>query len=242
MRCSAAALRTLVRLRFVAVLVQLLTLAVARIWLAPHLRLWPLLALVSILAATNVALWFRLRTLVHVRFWTTAAVLLDVGLLTALLAFSGGAHNPFTALYLVHVALTAMLLGPWEVVAVLLTSSLGYASLFFWCVPLPACLGGHSSDGSGFSVHLHGMWIAFVVAGAATAGFMYRMALAIQRERETSERHVRLLGLATLAAGAAHEIGNPLSTIKVAATELGADLRARRRIRTPGQGRRAHRE
>jgi two-component system sensor histidine kinase RegB len=55
-------------------------------------------------------------------------------------------------------------------------------------------------------------------------------AIAIQRDqisalREANARNARLAGLTTLAAGAAHELGSPLTTIEVAAHE--ASLRAR---------------
>ncbi len=221
---SSAALPTLVKLRFAAVLAQLATIGVVRLWFSPHLATGPMLAIVGVLLGSNFVLSGCARSIVKPKRWAFGTILLDVVILTVLLALSGGAHNPFTILYLVHVALTAMLLGPWELMLVLVACVAGYASLFVWYLPLPACLGGHAHDGSGFSAHLHGMWVAFLVAATATAGFMYRLSAAVTRERETNERQLRLLGLATLAAGAAHEIGNPLATIKVAASELKSEL------------------
>lgn len=225
-KAPAAFLPTMVKLRFVAAIAQLTTIVVVRFWLAPHLALAPMLAVVGVLLGSNFVLLHRTSVTQYAERWALATLLLDVVLLTLLLALSGGAHNPFTILYLVHVALTAMMLGPWELLVVLGACVVGYASLFVWYLPLPACLGGHSQDPTGFSAHLHGMWVAFLIAASATAYFMLRLSAAVARERETNERQLRLLGLATLAAGAAHEIGNPLATIKVAATELKRELDA----------------
>lgn len=215
---------SLVALRYVAALAQLVTLGIVKRWFAPHLAMQPMLAVVGVIVLSNVVLALLAPHSENPRRIILFTILLDVALLTIQLALSGGAHNPFTVLYLVHVALTAMLLGPWSLLLVLGACVAGYASLFVWYLPLPACLGGHSSGTLGFSAHLHGMWVAFLVAGTATATLMYQLSAAVARERERSERHLRLLGLATLAAGAAHEIGNPLATIKVAASELRQEL------------------
>jgi two-component system sensor histidine kinase RegB len=98
--------------------------------------------------------------------------------------------------------------------------------LFFWHVPLPSVLGGHAHHGgqASYSAHLQGMWLAHALGAMAIATFVSALSRALRRERERSERTARLLGLATLAAGAAHEIGNPLATIRVAAGELERDL------------------
>jgi two-component system sensor histidine kinase RegB len=90
----------------------------------------------------------------------------------------------------------------------------------------------HHSGRPIFDPHLRGMWAAFVLAAVLMAFFVRRIsrAIAVQRDqiaalREATARNARLASLATLAAGAAHELNNPLSTIAVAAHE--AALRAR---------------
>jgi two-component system sensor histidine kinase RegB len=87
--------------------------------------------------------------------------------------------------------------------------------------------------GPGFDHHLRGMWIAFVVATALTAYFVFQFsrAIGLQREqiaslREASARSARLAALTTLAAGAAHELNNPLGTIAVASHEAALALAA----------------
>jgi two-component system sensor histidine kinase RegB len=84
------------------------------------------------------------------------------------------------------------------------------------------------------ALHLQGMWVAFAIAAAVIAYFVTRVTrdLEIQRAeaalaRTRALRSERLASLATLAAGAAHELGTPLSTIAVAARELERELGAR---------------
>jgi two-component system sensor histidine kinase RegB len=83
-------------------------------------------------------------------------------------------------------------------------------------------------------MHLHGMWIAFVVAAVFIVYFVSRVRRALadrerdlEAERAVAARNERLTSLATLAAGAAHELSTPLGTIAMAAKELDRVLRAR---------------
>ena len=81
------------------------------------------------------------------------------------------------------------------------------------------------------SLHLQGMWVAFGVAASFIVYFLLRVRRALERhERELDAaraaglRQERLASLATLAAGAAHELMTPLSTIAVIAGDLQRDL------------------
>lgn len=152
-----------------------------------------------------------------------AAMLLDLGLLTGLLLVSGGASNPFSVLYLLHVALAAVLLSPgWTSVFTLL-AVLGFGGLFPFTDPHAM----HKGGAGVMAAHLWGMWAAFAVTGAGISWFVARLARALRdreaeleglrREGETRER---VLSLGTLAAGAAHELGSPLATAAVSAREV----------------------
>jgi two-component system sensor histidine kinase RegB len=79
--------------------------------------------------------------------------------------------------------------------------------------------------------HLRGMWIAFALAAVFIVFFVQRVSRALAaRERELQQaraqvtRREKLASLATLAAGAAHELSTPLSTIAVVAKELQRSL------------------
>jgi two-component system sensor histidine kinase RegB len=155
----------------------------------------------------------------------------DTLLLTALLYFSGGPANPFSAFYLVHVTLAAVALGMRWAAAIVALSAASYAGLFFAHVKVPAMEHAHHS-GSAFSVHLQGMWGALTIAASLIAYVVTRLANALRardaellRIRSVAERNERLASLTTLAAGAAHELGTPLGTIAIVAKELERSIR-----------------
>jgi two-component system sensor histidine kinase RegB len=156
-----------------------------------------------------------------------AVLLFDVLQLTAMLSWSGGATNPFSAFYVVHVAIAALMLGPlWALLLVLLTS-LCFGALFF----VPAHEQGAHALHAASPTHLQGMWAAYVLAAGFVAYFVSRVAAALrERERQVDSMRRRIAGmqrvagLATVAASAAHELGTPLSTIAVSARELSLAL------------------
>lgn len=223
-RRGQPSLRTLVTLRWLALAGQATTItAVVILWQAP-LPLVPMSALLLVLAASNFLL-ARWQDLDHARL-TGAVLFLDVALLTGLLALSGGPSNPFSVLYLVHVMLAAIVTTKrwtWTVIA---TSSAGYAMLFVLHHPLPPELGGHAHPmgSESYSAHLQGMWLAYTISAVAIGTFGARLSAALRRERDEKEHTSRLLSLAALAAGAAHEIGNPLGTIRIAVGEIETAL------------------
>jgi two-component system sensor histidine kinase RegB len=210
----------LVRLRWLFLVGQAVALATSA-YLALDLHWAPLCAALAAGVASNVALavWTRRRG--GTAALTGGVLVLDTALLTAMLAAAGGATNPFTVLYLVHITLSAVVLSArWTTIVAALSVG-GFALLF--AVPTTPV---HHHPGAGFDLHLQGMWAAFVLATALTALFVGRItrAIAAQREqiaalRETGARNARLAALTTLAAGAAHELGSPLATIAVAAHE-----------------------
>lgn len=207
----------LVRLRWGAVAGQVATVGFA--WLAfdRPLPFLPLAGVVGLTALSNVALARARRARA-----IPAAVFFDIGALTTLLALSGGASNPFSALFLVHVALAAALLGPAWTWRAALAAMIGFGLLFPFTDP-------HAMhQGAGLlNAHLLGMWVAFGVAAAAIASFVARVVSAMRaREQEVAalrraaEEQEKVVALATLAAGAAHELGQPLAVIAVASREV----------------------
>lgn len=181
-------------------------------------------ALLLVLAASNG--WLAQRNAALGQRPIALVILLDVLLLTLLLGLNGGPANPFSILYLGYVMLAAILAGSAWTWTVVVTTTLLYGLLFLAHVPLHP-MGGHAGGhppGASFSLHLQGMWLAYAVAAATLGGFISQLSNMLRKEREARARAAHVLGLATLAAGAAHEIGNPLGTIRVAAGELHRDL------------------
>jgi two-component system, sensor histidine kinase RegB len=214
-----------IRLRWAAMLGQALTILVVDRWLAIPLPLPELFGIVAIELASNLGclVWLRQRRPASPRA-LGALMTLDTVLLTALLYLTGGPFNPFSFLYLVQIALAALSLparGTWALVVLALGCS-GFLFLDHRDLTFPA-----TSHADHMRVHLQGMWVAFGVAAAFIVYFLMRLTRALSTldaqlfaARDLAARKEKLASLATLAAGTAHELATPLSTIATAAREL----------------------
>ena len=215
-----ANMQQLIQLRWIAVVGQIVTIAVVHFGFEIRLPLDRLSAVLVGLVAFNVASVLRLRVrreVTHAELFV--AMLVDVGTLTLQLYFSGGATNPFSFLFLLQVTLGAVLLRArwvWTLVAV---TSACFAVLT-WChrpLALPPGL-----DGGLSAPYIQGMLICFALNAALLVVFITRInrnlrardaRLADLRQRAAEEEHIVRMGL--LATGAAHELGTPLSTLSV---------------------------
>jgi two-component system sensor histidine kinase RegB len=162
-----------------------------------------------------------------------AVLALDVAVLTGLLFYAGGSSNPFSFLYLVHIALAAVVLRSGWTWVLGLFSLVASGALFFGHAWL--AMDDASLEGSMHQMHQHllGMWVGFAVAAGFIAYFVTRIRRALARreadlaaERGLLARNDKLVALATLAAGAAHELATPLGTIMIAAKELERQMAA----------------
>ncbi len=222
----------LLLLRWGAAAGQAATVLVVWLWLGIELPLAPLFLLIALGAGTNVAATYWEGRAERIPEAAPAVVMLiDVAILTGLLALTGGPSNPFSTLYLVNIALAAAVLRPrwtWALVAV----SIGcFGALFSGSGDEHQGM-AHGSHG-GLGLHFEGMFVAFVVSAAFIAYFVQRVTseLALRDSELADARHARvraerLASLGTLAAGAAHELSTPLSTIAVVARELERKLAA----------------
>lgn len=237
-------LRRLVALRGIAIAAQGAALALAYFILDMRLPWPPLLAAVAALSALNLFTWWRLRgnrPVTNAELF--AQLCADVLALAVLLYFSGGSTNPFISLFLLPLVIAAATLPrgyTWSMAAL---TTVCYTLLMKYYVPLPMSratsgdmadmqdmghdMGGMSPDNI-FNLHVIGMWLGFVLSAAIIAWFVVRMAHAVRerdeslaKAREETLRNERIVALGTLAAGAAHELGTPLSTMAVVIGELG---------------------
>jgi two-component system sensor histidine kinase RegB len=220
--------RWLVGLRWVAFALLALTLPVGEHLFGFHVHYEIALPVVALAAIVNV---FASRLLRHQGSSreagpraVAALVAFDLVAIGVVLAASGGAANPFSALFLVHVALAAAVLPTATTFALSGLAALVFAGLF--ALPAGSCCAAHARDGS-FSNHLYGMWMAFVLCAGLVAFFVTRIRRALEareaevlRLRRETEHASRFASLGTLAAGTAHELGTPLGTIAVLAGEI----------------------
>ncbi len=218
----------LIRLRWFLVVGHTAVWCGVRWGLGSDIPWWPFATAIAVLIGSNLVL-ARAVTRRDPAHLMGGVLLLDTALLTLQLAGLGGATNPFTVMYLVYITLSAVVLSARWTTAVATLAILGFAVLF----AVPAQMHIHHTGSPLTNRHLQGMWAAFVVAAALTAFFVRRIstAIATQREeiaalRESAARNARHASLATLAAGAAHELNTPLSTIAVAAHEASRHARA----------------
>jgi two-component system sensor histidine kinase RegB len=223
----------LLRLRWGAIVGQVALILGVHFGLGMAQRLGPLFATITVAAASNGALGLWARRARVIREWQPWAVMaLDVVLLTVLLDLSGGPFNPFSALYLVHIALAAVVLRAGWTWALAGLAIACFGALFVDHLWFPKGEQAHPQHHiHDVRMHLEGMWVAFALAAGFIVYFVQRVTRALAaREAElvaaraASARHEKLTALATLAAGAAHELSTPLSTIAVAARELERHL------------------
>jgi two-component system sensor histidine kinase RegB len=197
----------------------------------------PVPAALGLLAAcglSNLWLMWRVRAGRTDPLVTIAGLLVcaDVLALSWLLLRSGGVLNPASVFYLAQIVVVALVLGrTWTWIVTALSVG-GYAALFL--VPSSDLLAAQVMHPE-IALHMRGMWLAFAMTALIIAVLVARLAIAVERRdraleelRDRNARTARAAGLATLAAGAAHELSTPLSTIAVAARELEHGLSNRR--------------
>ena len=224
-------LRWLVGARWWACLGLCLAFVVGRWGLGFTLDAEPFAAVLWILTASNIASYFLQRP--PSERLLSATIILDVVLFTALLYFYGGSTNPLCSVYFLYVILASILLPPFWGWATATLCSICFGLLFFFFLPIPELAGGHAHHHpDGFSTHLQGMLITFAFTAFVIVYFISRLTAALRTREHTLEalreknRHTeRLAALTTLAAGAAHELRNPLATISLAIGELSRELK-----------------
>ena len=138
--------------------------------------------------------------------------------------FTGGYTNPFVSLYLLPISLAAASLPAvyaWSIGAL---CGVCYSLVWRWHVPLPPV---NERFGSDFDLHVAGMWVNFLIAATLIVFFVGRTARVLRQRdrelaalRETALRDQQIVELGTLAAGTAHELNTPLSTLAILVEEL----------------------
>lgn len=226
----------LIKLRWVAVVGQILTIFTV-LWIL-QIKIAMVATLVAIIGITAVSnlvfgIWFnRQRPLGSPPNMALALVLLmDMLSLTCLLFATGGPSNPFTFFFFVNLSLCALILDRNWAWALNTLSIICFATLLLKHQTIPELDFGDSLrpilDKGSISIPQTGLLIAFSTCASVIVYFMTRLAgelrqqeEGLRRAQQTQARSEKLEALGTLAAGTAHELATPLSTIAIVARDV----------------------
>lgn len=227
-------LNTLIRLRWLAIVGQSISVVVVAYWLEFPMPVGVCFALIASSAWLNLFLAFRYPATHRLNPFAAFGILtFDSMQLGGLLFMTGGLTNPFSLLMTVPVVISATSL-PLRLTALLAGLVIVMVSLLaFFHLPLPWYKG--MALAMPF-IYTSGIWIAVCCSIAFTAMYAFRvadearlLANALAATELVLQREQHLSALDGLAAAAAHELGTPLATITLVAKEmeraLGTDPR-----------------
>jgi len=154
-------------------------------------------------------------------------LLFECQILTIFLFFTGGASNPLISYLLILIVFAAYNLSRLWVWLIAITCILDYSILTQFYQPLQLSISSHhlanQTDQQSFlDWHLAGMWLTFLVSAITlTLLIPALMQSTIRKRQQLTElrekqlKNEQLIGIATLAAGTAHEMGTPLMTMEM---------------------------
>ncbi|MCM2678145.1 sensor histidine kinase [Echinimonas agarilytica] len=147
-------------------------------------------------------------------------LVLDVGCLSGLIYFTGGATNAFVSALLIPVALAGVMLPMLGTLLVLAVAAFAYSSMVFW---LPNEM-HHIHD---MHAHFVGMWVNFLISAFVMTFVIAVIARELrQRDAQLSEqklqalRQHQVLSMGAAAAQTAHELATPIATLSMLHEEL----------------------
>jgi len=225
-RSANSFLRYLCTLRWLAIAGQAITVLVASELLDLNLPNKPLWAGIGILMA------FNIYASVHVHRSRRdlppgiafAHLSVDIIVLTWMLGWSGGIHNPFGVMFLILIALAALALPRGWALAAATTCMFGY---------LISGLFGHPLEGhpNPYALIVSGITASFLISATVVLYFSTRLASDLRRRerelaalREKFTRNEGIIALATHAAAMAHELNTPLATMTLLVDEIAAEV------------------
>lgn len=227
---SQLRLQTIVRLRWVGVLGQILALCFVYFWLGFDLPIGPCLIIIAVSAWVNVflAIYYPARHRLSVNF-ATILLAYDIVQLASLLYLTGGIDNPFTMLIVAPVTVSAATLPLAYTVglgllALACTSLLAFVAMPMpWYVDPPLALPFLYKVGVLAAVASSMPFLALYVWRLTQEG--REMSAALAATEHVLSREQKLHALDGLAAAAAHELGTPLSTLTLVTNELERQMK-----------------
>ncbi len=228
-RSSWIRLRTLILLRWVAIVGQITAITVAQQTYHVQLEVALCYLAVGVSVIGNLAAIFLFPQNKRLtEFQNFLMVLFDLLQLAFLLYLTGGLNNPFALLLVGPVTISANVMSTRStvivgIVAIVLTTLLAEVHL-----PL------HTDIGLVLQIPdilLFGNWAAIIIAIVFIGAYSHRVSSEVRSMSEALSatymalaREQKLTDLGGVVAAAAHELGTPLATIKLASSELIEEL------------------
>jgi len=227
-------LRTLVLLRWVAIIGQTGAITIVRWGFGYELPLEPAFAAIGASVLLNLVESHPARAAVQLTDRAaTIALGFDIVQLAVLLYFTGGLINPFAFLFLVPVTISATVLSLRSTAVLDILALACVSGLALFHEPLPWFQPFDLPD-----IYVFGIWTALTSGIVFISTYAWRIAAearamsdALAATHAALDRELRLAALGRLAAAAAHELGTPLGTIAVIAKEIARELPAESPLR-----------
>ena len=219
--------KTLINLRWIAVLGQIITCLVVEYFFGFQLPWLEILLTILALIISNLALYPRYSTNNRLsETATTVVIAADILQLALLIFFTGGLSNPFVVLFITPIAITVTSL------PIRSTSILIFLTIIFITIlgSFNYPLESNMLDLSVPPIFILGMWVSlfvtilfltFYAGGLTDESRKISAALKVAENLLVKEKN--LSSLDGLAAAAAHHLGTPLGTISLIANELKND-------------------
>ncbi|WP_298916239.1 sensor histidine kinase RegB [uncultured Roseobacter sp.] len=228
-RANWIRLRTMILLRWFAIGGQLTAITVAQRWYGLQLELGLCYLVIGASVIANLVAIFVFpenKRLSEVE--NMLMVMFDLIQLSFLLFLTGGLHNPFALLMLGPVTISAAVLTLRSTVLLGSTAILMVSMLSHFHLPLMTEAGMILEIPQLF---VFGNWIALIIAIIFISAYSVRvtseihsMSDALAATQMALAREQKLTDLGGVVAAAAHELGTPLATIKLASGELFEEL------------------
>ena len=220
--------KTLVILRWIAIVGQFFTISVVYFFLSFELPFYYSSAIILFGVLTNIYLQFRVRKNQLSNFSSTIYLLYDLVQLAALLYLTGGITNPFTILLIVPAIVSSTFLTLKSTLNLSFVTIIVLLVLTLYHLPLP-----HSGDLQFYAsdYYLYAIPTAVIIGLIFLTYFGARFGIESRKRTEALNKLELILAkehelesIGVQAAAAAHSLGTPLSTITVVAKELEKEI------------------